>query len=380
MPLGDLGDSVSYSIFEEVSDLAASGRKVFPLAIGEPSFSTPREIIETAHRSLKEGNTHYVSSLGIPDIRTAIVQKVAKRNRIDASDGEVIFMTTKLAVYASILATCGGQGEVLIPDPGYFYSQPVRLAGSRPVYYRLAPDYSLDLGDLEKVATSKTRAIIVNTPSNPTGKMLAKGELQELLQFCQKRGIAVVSDESYEDLVYGKEHISIGSLEGSPENVVSLFSLSKSFAMTGWRAGYAVASKPMVRLLNRFVEHTMSCFPPFIEAASAYALTKGEKHTRQFRAELLKRRGLLERGMRRSSRLNFQRTEGAFYSFPNYDAKLGDVRFCRTLLRETGVAVLPGSIFGPAGKGHLRISFAAPGATINEGTRRLTGFLEKLPR
>ncbi len=380
MSLGDLGDSVSYSIFEKVSKMAAMGGKVYPLAIGEPSFHTPRSIIDKAHASMKAGDTHYVSSFGIPEVRSAIRDKVRKRNGINAAIENTIFITTKLGVYASLVATAGGGGEVLIPDPGYFYDQPVRLAGALPVRYQLASDYSLDLDEVRRKATKKTRAIIVNTPSNPTGRMLTRSELKSLLAFCQDRGIKVLSDESYEELVYRRAHVSIGSLEPEPSSVISLFSLSKSFAMTGWRAGYVVGSEEDVRLINRFIEHTVSCFPAFIQHASAFALRGAGGSTDSFREELRERRDIIEGLMLKAPRLDFVSADGAFYEFPKYDARLSSLKFCQTLLDSTGVAVLPGSIFGAAGEKHLRISFAAPRETIEGGMRLLGGFLAGLGR
>ena len=380
LPLRDVGDSVTYGIFEKVNEMASRGMKVYPLAIGEPSFSTPKEIIEKARESLDAGDTRYVSSYGIPEVRVAIRDKVRRRNRINAEVSNTMFISTKLAVYASIVAASDGGGEVLIPNPGYFYSQPVALSGAEPVWYDLAGDYSLDVDEVRKRTTKKTRAIIVNTPSNPTGKMLSRRELEELLDFSREREICVISDESYEDLVYEKEHVSVGSLEKEPSSVISVFSLSKSFAMTGWRAGYVVAGERVIGLLDRFIEHTLSCFPPFIQRASAYALREGGNSTRRFREELRGRRALMERMMKMVPRLDFLRAEGAFYTFPKYDAKISSLEFSRRLLDSKEVAVLPGSIFGPAGEKHLRISFAAPRKTIEEGMKRLGEFVEALPR
>jgi len=379
LSLRDLGDSVSYSIFAKVSEMAANGAKVYPLAIGEPSFATPKEIVDAAFASAQSGATHYVSSFGIPEVRMAIRDKSRKRNAINAKFENTIFITTKLGVYASVVATAGEGGEVLIPDPGYFYHQPVRLAGAKPVRYRLAEDYSLDLEEVKRKTTKKTKAIIVNTPSNPTGKVFGMSQLKSLLDFCRERDIQIISDESYEELIYRREHVSVGSLESEPSAVVSVFSLSKSFAMTGWRAGYIVASEKNVRLINRFIEHTVSCFPPFIQYASAYALRSASSSTRRFRRELQERRDLMEGMMKRIPRLQFISADGAFYAFPRYDAHISSFAFCERLLDSKGVAVLPGSIFGPAGERHLRISFAAPRDTIEGGMQLLGEFVEELP-
>ena len=380
MPLKDIGDSVSYGIFGKVNEMVSRGVKVYPLAIGEPSFSTPKAIIKKARESMDRGDTHYVSSYGIPEVRMAIRDKVRRHNRINAEISNTMFISTKLAVYTSIVAATDGEGEVLIPNPGYFYSQPVVLAGAEPVWYNLGEDYSLDVDEVRKRTTKRTRAIVVNTPANPTGKMLSRRELRALLDFSRERKIYVISDESYEDLVYEKEHLSVGSMEKEPSSVISVFSLSKSFAMTGWRAGYVVAAESVIGLIDRFIEHTLSCFPPFIQRASAYALRNGGDSTRRFREELRARRALMERMMKRIPRLEFARAEGAFYAFPKYDANITSLEFSTRLLDSKGVAVLPGSIFGPAGEKHLRVTFAAPRETIREGMSLLGEFIDGLPR
>lgn len=379
LPLKQIEDSGSYSVFGKVAEMAAKGLKVYPLAIGEPSFSTPKAIIEKAYEAMEAGNTHYVSSFGIPEVRDAIKDKVREHNKISAEIPNVMYISTKLSVYASVIATAGVGDEVLIPNPGYFYQQPIALAGANAVWYELADDYSLDIDTIRKKTTGKTKAIIMNTPSNPTGKMLGKEELKELLEFCNEKKIWVISDESYEDLVYSKQHVSIGSLEPVPSTVISLFSLSKSFAMTGWRAGYAVADKQVIRTMVKFIEHTLSCFPPFIQFASAYALRKEWGSTTQFREELRKRKELVEGMMARISRFHSTSIDGAFYAFPKYDAEIGSIEFSQELLESKGVAVLPGRIFGPAGEGHVRISFAAPRETIEGGMQLVGEFLEGLP-
>jgi len=374
MFLDKIHDSPAFEIFNLASRKQAKGEKVFSLAIGEPSFDTPLPIVKAAYESMKSGGGHYTSSWGTKDLREAIVEKVRRKNRIRAGEENVIFMTTKLSIYASLLSVSRPGYEALVPDPGYYYSEPVLLSGGRPVRYRLASDFSLDLGEIESKITPKTRVIIVNTPSNPAGKVFDREELRGLLDLCLERGVKVVSDEAYEDLVYEKKHVSLGSMEAAPKAVISLFSLSKSYAMTGWRAGYVVADGETILKVNRFLETAVTCFPPFIQAASAYALRNCERYTARFREELRKRRALLEEGLSEIPALESQKVEGAFYGFPRFRAGLGSKEVARRLLNKHNVAVLPGVIFGPSGEGHLRISFGSPPETIVEGTRRLKDF------
>ena len=376
MFLDKIHDSPAFEIFNMSSRKQAAGVKVFSLAIGEPSFDTPLPIVEAAYESMKRGGGHYTSSWGSKDLREAIVQKVRRKNRIKAEMENVIFMTTKLSIYASLLSVAKAGYEALLPDPGYYYSEPVLLSGGKPVRYKLAPDFSLDIEEIVSKITSKTRALVVNTPSNPAGKVYGRRELRGLLDLCIERGIRVISDEAYEDIVYEKKHVSLGSMEDAPKAVVSLFSLSKSYAMTGWRAGYVVADRATILKVNRFLETAVTCFPPFIQAASAYALRNCERYTVRFREELRKRRALLEDGLSEIPALESQKVEGTFYGFPKFKGRLSSMTVARRLLDEHNVAVLPGLIFGPSGEGHLRISFGSPPETIAEGTRRLRDFFK----
>jgi aspartate/methionine/tyrosine aminotransferase len=376
MFLEKIHDSPAFEIFNLAAKRQAQGKKVCSLSIGEPSFDTPMPIIEAAYESMTHGGGHYSSSWGSQELRDAIVWKVRHKNKIHAEEQNVIFLTTKLSIYASLLTLSGKSLEVLVPDPGYYYSEPVILAGGKPVRYKLAKDFSLDLDEIRSKTTARTRAIIVNTPSNPAGKVLDKGELEELLAFCKKRGMKIMSDEAYEDLVYEKRHVSLGSMEGSPESVISIFSLSKSFAMTGWRAGYIAAEPETIRRVNRFLETAVTCFPPFVQAASAYALRKCERYTAEFREELRARRALVEHEISEIPELECQKIEGAFYAFPRYETRLGSRELAKRLLLEHDVAVLPGVIFGPSGERHIRISFGSSAETIITGTRRLKEFFE----
>lgn len=376
MLLKDIGDSPAFEIFNMAQRKQAAGETVYSLAIGEPSFDTPTPIVEAAYESMKRGGGHYSSSWGSRDLREAIVEKVRRKNKIGARLENAIFMTTKLSIYASLLALAEPGFEVLVPDPGYYYSEPVQLSGGKPVRYKLSQSFGLDLEEIAAKITSRTKAVVVNTPSNPAGKVFDRGDLRALLEICSARGVKVVSDEAYEDIVYEKSHHSIGSLEESPQAVVSLFSLSKSFAMTGWRAGYVVADEETILRINRFLETAVTCFPPFIQAASAYALRNCETYTASFRDELMKRRGTLEEGLSQIPALESHRAEGAFYGFPRYKSKGSSMALAKRLLEESNVAVLPGAIFGPSGEGHLRVSFGSPPETIVEGTRRLRAFFE----
>ncbi|MDA4135118.1 MAG: aminotransferase class I/II-fold pyridoxal phosphate-dependent enzyme [Thaumarchaeota archaeon] len=375
MFLDKVEESPSLELVNLILKMKAEGKNIVSLGIGDPSFDTPREIIEVAYKSMLQGDTHYVHSYGTLDVRQAIRAKVARKNGIRAGLENTIFMATKMAVYAALSSVSSRPFEALMPDPGYFYSEPIILAGGKPVYYKLSSAFGLDVDEVKKKIGPKTKAIMVNTPSNPTGTMIGKSELRELYEVCADRGVYILSDEAYEDLVFTKkEHVSVGSLEKRPGNVISLYSLSKSYSMTGWRAGYIVGPEKLISLMNKFVENAVTCFPPFIEHASAYALENGDQYIRRFRTAYLRRLGVLKEEMSRIPQLEGAEVEGSFYSFPSYTGKLKSQALCMRLMESQNVALLPGAIFGPSGEKHLRICFASSEETIRTAMHGLRKF------
>ena len=375
MLLKEIEGSPSLEMVNLVLQKISEGKKIVSLAIGEPSFNTPPEIVKAAFDAMNAGATRYVSSYGIPEVREAVKRKVLRKNGIRSEIPNIIYSTTKLSIYASLMAVGESGYEALIPDPGYFYSEPVVLSGGKPVRYRLTEDFGLDLDEIRKKASRKTAAIIINSPSNPTSKVFSKSELKELYDFCSERDIKILSDEAYEDLVYGKTHFSIGSLEKEPKDVVSIFSLSKSYSMTGWRSGYIVANAGVIKLINRLYENTLTCFPPFIQKASAYALDNCDARIAEFRNELTNRRKALVEMIAGTEGLEGNEIEGAFYAFPKLKGKMVSRDFSVRLLEEKNVALLAGSSFGPSGEGHIRISFAGSPEVTEEGMKRLKVFL-----
>ncbi|MDA4129456.1 MAG: pyridoxal phosphate-dependent aminotransferase [Thaumarchaeota archaeon] len=376
MFLSKIEGSPSLEVVNLVLEKLSKGEKVLSLAIGDPSSDTPRDIVDAAYSSMISGQVHYVPSSGIREVREAIRAKVLRTNGIKASLDETIFLTTKLSVYAALVALAESEFEALVPDPGYFYSEPVVLAGGQPVRYKLHPDFSLDLDEIKRKTTANTKAILVNSPSNPTGKVSGKSELKELYEFCQEKQIYIVSDEAYEDLTYeGTKHFAVGSLESSPELVISLFSLSKSYSMTGWRAGYLIAPRQIGHSINKFLENTLTCLPPFIQKASEYALNSGDRYIQFFRKEYSEKRKLVQDSLADTPGLELNNVEGAFYGFPKLKRwSASSVEFAKILLHSENVAILPGSAFGPSGEGRIRISFSGKTQDLTEGLERIKKF------
>jgi aspartate/methionine/tyrosine aminotransferase len=372
--LEEVENSPSLEMVNLVLAKVAKGEKVVSLAIGEPSFNTPTEIVDVACQAMRSGDVHYTSAYGTMGVRDAIKRKVERKNGIHAGIPNTLFCTTKYSVFTALAAVSNKTFDALLPDPGYFYWEPVVLSGGRPTFYTLSKDLTLDIDEIKKKTTPRTKAILVNSPSNPTGKVLKRKELEELYEFCSDRKIFIISDEAYEDLVYEGQHFSIGSLEPKPEYVISLFSLSKSYSMTGWRAGYVIGSERIIYLINKFLENTITCYPPFIEKASAFALDNGDKYIAEFKKELENRNKLMEKKMHEIEQLEPFKTEGAFYAFPKYKAKMLSRDLVKKLLDDFGVAVLAGRSFGEAGEYHLRFSFSMAPETIEAGMDRVKAF------
>ncbi len=322
MYISDLEGSPSLEVVNLVLQKLSRGEKITSLAIGEPLYKTPDKIMEIAYESMRNGDTHYTSSYGIPEVREAIAEKVRRKNGIKASVDNTIFITSKQSIFATFMALAGKRSRILLPNPGYFFSEPAEIAGFQLSYYRMKSDLSPDVDDLLSKLDSNVAAVLVNSPSNPTGKVMDREDLQAIYEAARKHGAKIISDEAYEDLVYEKKHFSIGSLENSPDTVISIFSLSKSYSMTGWRSGYTVADQKTVSNISKVIEHTYTCSPPFIQKASAYALKYGDKFIEEFRKDFRKKRDTVARRIGEIPTLSLGPIEGAFYAFPSYTKKV----------------------------------------------------------
>ncbi len=377
MRVDEIGESPILTLIDRIFQLRSRGETVLELHIGEPDFDTPEGIRRAATRALDEGLTHYTSAQGMPDLRAAIADRMRRVHRIPASANDVVVLPAKFAIYASLLATVEEGDEVLLPDPTYLFEQPIRLVGARPVYFPLRPDFSLDAAALQRAVTPRTRTLILVSPSNPTGRILTREEVHACLELAETHHLTVLSDETYESLIYEGTHVAPASLPNAGERVVTVGSFSKLFAMTGWRAGYAIAPAAIKRRLVRVTEHTLTCVPPFIQRACLWGLQNAEADTVRFREEFRRRRDRLIELLTDLPGLTVTKPQGAFYVFPRYSTPLPSTEFAARLLEEEKLAVVPGISFGPSGENHIRISFCHPTPVLEEGVRRLQHFLGK---
>jgi aspartate aminotransferase len=377
VPIADVGESPILSLITQIARLRRAGETVLSLHIGEPEFDTPAGIVDAAHRAMVEGQTHYGPPQGMHDLRLALAERLSSRFQIPAEAKQVVILPAKMAIYATLLATLEPGDEVLLPEPTYLFDQPTRLAGGRPVFVPTRPDHSLDLEAIDGAVTPRSRLLILVSPGNPTGRVLRRDELRAVVEIARDRKLTIVSDETYSSLLYEGNHVAPASLAPDDVPVVTIGSFSKTYAMTGWRAGFTVAPTPIVQRLTAVVEHTITCVPPFVQRACLWALQNADGDAERFREQLRERRDHLLARLDDLPGISYVRPEGAFYVLPEYELETPSVEIARELLEEEHVAVVPGVAFGPSGEGHLRLSFTSAPPILDEATLRLGRFLER---
>lgn len=378
-----LGTEGAFEVLAKARRLEAEGRHIVHLEIGEPDFATPDNIIESAISALQNGYTHYTPASGIMEARKAVAQFVTKMLKTEVDPLDVVLVPGSKNVLLFTLLACIEPGdEVILPDPGYpAYHSQVNFIGAVPrmVTLREETGFRLDLDELKSLITPKTRMIIINTPQNPTGGVLTEEDVRVVCDLAQEHDLMLVSDEIYSQLVYGFEHVSPLSRPGMRERTVLMDGLSKSYAMTGWRLGYAVAPRALAAKLDTLMINSSSCTAAFTQMAAIEALTTPE--SAHAVARLVKvfehRRNLVVDGLNSMPGVHCARPEGAFYAFPNITGTGFDEReLAERLLTEAGVAVLPGTAFGEAGKGFIRLAYTQSEDELKRGLDAIRGFLE----
>jgi len=360
-------------------DAVPMGEGVISLRIGEPDFDTPQHIKEFAKEALDMGLTHYSESAGMLELREAIAEKLKAVNGIEA-DPERNIMLTLGANQAFILAlgVLLKEGEeVLIPTPAFVtYAPSVSLAGGRPVEVPTSEEneFKIEVEALERHVTPKTRALIINTPNNPTGSVLGRKDLEALADFAAEHELTIISDEVYEHFVYDDvRHYSIASFNGMFDRVITVNGFSKTYAMTGWRLGYVVANEETVEEMVKFQFYVSTCPVTFIQWAAMKALKdpRSKEAVEKMRLEYERRRNLAYKRLNEIGLKAFM-PKGSFYIFPNVEQTgLNDKEFSQWMLKDAKVALTPGFIFGKGGENHERISFAAAYETLQEAFHRM---------
>jgi aspartate aminotransferase len=381
--LGRLGTETAFSVLARARELERQGREIVHLEIGEPDFDTPEHVKEAATAALRAGETHYCPTAGIPELREEAARYLSRTRGVDVDPARVLVANgAKPFLFFTILATCNPGDEVVYPDPGFpIYESAIRFAGATPVPLPLEEgrDFAFDVADLESRLTPRTKLVILNSPQNPTGGALTAEETEQTAALLAESGAWVLSDEVYSRMVYDGEFASVASYPGMLERTVVLDGFSKTYAMTGWRCGYAAVPEPLVDPLVRFFVNSTSCVPPFVQLAGVAALTGPQDEPSAMVEEFRARRRLVVSGLNELPGVTCRVPRGAFYAFPNVSGvPLETDELADRLLQEAGVAVLAGSAFGACGKDNLRISYANSRENLAVALERMCDFLGSL--
>ncbi len=373
--------SGTVKISNVVSQLRQEGVEVLSFSMGEPDFGTPDNIIDSCIGSLKEKFTQYTPSLGIPELREAIAEKTRVENGIGCQASNVLVTPTKHAIFMAALAFLDPGDEVLLSDPSWVtYEACIRLAGAWPVYVPTSDETEFTMSP-EAVAeriTSRTRMIILNSPSNPCGSVMSREDIKAIADIAQDNDIMVLSDEIYEKIIYEGEHVSIASMDGMFDRTLTINGLSKTYAMTGWRLGWMVASDENINAVNKLQTHSVTCCTSFTQPAAVEALQGPQDKMREMVKEFKKRRDLVCDLIDDINGIECVKPKGAFYVFPKYEADMNSEDFATHLLKKAHVAVTPGGAFGPCGEKHFRLSYAASEEHIKEGLARIDDAIRRL--
>jgi aspartate aminotransferase len=382
-----LGTEGAFEVLAKARRLEAEGKKVVHLEIGEPDFATPDNIVEAGISAMQNGYTHYTPASGILEAREAVAGFVSRTLKTEVDPLEVVLVPGSKNVLLFTLLSCIEPGdEVILPDPGYpAYASQVNFIGAVPktVTLREESGFRMDLDELASLITPKTRMLIVNTPQNPTGGILTEEDVKFVCDLVHKHDLILVSDEIYSQLVYGFQHVSPLSHPGMRERTVLMDGLSKSYAMTGWRLGYAVAPRELAAKLDKLMINTSSCAAAFTQIAAIEALSAPEsEHAVARMVKVFEhRRNLVVDGMNAIPGIRCARPQGSFYVFPNIEGTgFDEHELADRLLSEAGVAVLPGTAFGQAGKGFIRLAYTQSEGELKLGLDRIGEFIAANPR
>jgi aspartate/methionine/tyrosine aminotransferase len=337
---------------------------VINLGIGQPDFDTPLHIRDAAKKALDQGYTRYPPASGFPDLKEVVAEKLERENKIKADpDSEIFISVGAMQGIFNVMLHMVEQGdEVLVVDPGYDYYSQIRLFGGVPVRIPAKEEnkFKIDPEDVKKAITSRTKVLILNTPSNPTGALFDREILEDIAKLCKEHQIMVLSDEPYEHIMFdNNEHVSIGSFEGMKDLTISVYTLSKSYAMTGWRVGYVVANKAIIDEMEKLMEHMVSGVTAVSQRAALAAISGSQECVHQMVERYAKRREVIYNGLNNIKGISCIKPESTFYAFPNISSfGMSSWDFAKYMVKEHKVAVVPGSIFGENGEGFVRISFA----------------------
>jgi aspartate aminotransferase len=368
-------ESATIKMGQLAEQLRAEGKRVMNFTLGEPDFKTPEHICDAAKEALDRGYTHYTSSAGIKELRDAIAEKLRTENRVEArAENVIVTPGGKQAIYEAMMGLLDEGDEAILLDPCWVtFEAAVKLAGGQPRWVNRL-EAPLRYEALAAAASEKTKLVVINSPHNPAGYVLRDHELQEVAEFAREHDLMVLSDEMYEKIRYDRAHTSIASFEGMVERTILINGFSKTYAMTGWRIGYALAPPEILQGMLKIQQHSVSCAASFVQYAALVALQASQDCVVEMVAEFKRRREVIVKRLNAMG-LRCVNPEGAFYAFVHAPRDRNDITFTERLLKEAHIVVTPGSAFGTAGKGYVRFSFAASMVDIVEGMDRIEKML-----
>ena len=364
-------------------DIISEMKDAISLGVGEPDFDTPWHIRDEGIYAFEKGKTFYTSNSGLKELRTEISNYIKRKQKIKYNSDDEILVTVggSEAIDIGLRAMINSGDEVIIPQPSYVSYLPCALlAGAKPVVINLKAenDFRLTAEELENAITEKTKVLILPYPNNPTGAIMEKEDLEKITEVIKKHDIFVMSDEIYAELTYGKEHVSIVSLDGMKERTLLINGFSKAYAMTGWRLGYACGPKELLKQMTKIHQYAIMCAPTISQYAAIEALRNGDEDVKEMKISYNQRRRFLMNAFKEMGLECFE-PYGAFYVFTCINEfGMTSEDFATKFLKEEHVAVVPGTAFGNSGEGFLRISYAYSLDTLKLAMEKLSRFITKL--
>ena len=372
-----LGTETAFEVLARAKAMEAAGRDIVHLEIGEPDFDTPRNIIDAAIKALNSGYTHYGPSAGIPEVRKVFAEFLTKDRGVEVKPENIVITPgAKPILFFSILALVNKGDEVIYPNPGFpIYESVINFVGAKPVPIPLREEkaFSFDLEEMKQLVNDRTKLIIVNTPHNPTGGVLTAKDMQGIAELAKKHDAWILSDEVYSKMVYDGKHVSIYDYPEVMDRTILLEGHSKTYAMTGWRLGYAAMPAELAAHISKLQTNSNSCTSSFTQMAGVEALTGPQDASIRMMAEFKARRDMFVEGLNKIPGFKCLKPSGAFYVFPNITGTgMKSKQIEEFLLDKAGVAGLSGTSFGKYGEGYLRFSYANSQANLRKALDKIS--------
>lgn len=367
-----MAESPTIRVANIANKLKDNGVDIISFSVGEPDFDTPKHICDAASEAMYAGETHYAPSAGVKALREAIAKKLRTENKLDVTDEDVLVTPgAKQAIFEIMMSVLDDGDEAILFDPAWVSYDPcIKFAGANPVWVPTDPENGFTPYDIAGHITDRTRLIVVNSPCNPTGGVYGREMLKNIADIAIDHDLLVLSDEIYEKIIYGREHVSIGSMDGMQDRTITVNGFSKGYAMTGWRLGYVCAEEELLQGFKKIHSHSVSSATTFAQYGAVAALEGPQGSVEAMVREFEARRDILIDGLN-SLDIRCKKPEGAFYAFADVSEYGTGDEVAEKLLSKAHVAVTPGSAFGDSGKDFIRISYAASQERIRQGLQRI---------